>query len=98
MGCPFSSRPVFTLTRRLIQAYAVPQRPVNSVYHYVKRAYHPLKQQGRWSEDEDARLKQAVADLGQSWERVSERVGRMPGDCRDRYRNHVALPDKNTGE
>ncbi|KAI5893379.1 uncharacterized protein SCHCODRAFT_071743 [Schizophyllum commune H4-8] len=77
--------------------YAVPQRPVNSVYHYVKRAYHPLKQQGRWSEEEDARLKQAVTDLGQSWERVSERVGRMPGDCRDRYRNHVALPDKNTG-
>jgi len=31
-----------------------------------------------------------VADLGQQWEKVSERVGRMSSDCRDRYRNHIA--------
>ena len=31
----------------------------------------------------------AVADLGQAWEKVSLRVGRMSGDCRDRYRNHL---------
>jgi len=28
-------------------------------------------------------------DLGQQWEKVSERVGRMSADCRDRYRNHI---------
>ena len=28
-------------------------------------------------------------DLGTSWEKVSERVGRMSGDCRDRWRNHL---------
>jgi hypothetical protein len=32
----------------------------------------------------------AVADLGQAWEKVSARVGRMSADCRDRYRNHLA--------
>jgi hypothetical protein len=32
----------------------------------------------------------AVADLGQAWEKVSVRVGRMSADCRDRYRNHLA--------
>ena len=32
----------------------------------------------------------AVADLGQSWEKVSQRVGRMAADCRDRWRNHLA--------
>lgn len=32
----------------------------------------------------------AVVDLGQQWEKVSERVGRMSSDCRDRYRNHIA--------
>jgi Myb-like DNA-binding protein REB1 len=32
----------------------------------------------------------AVADLGQQWEKVSEIVGRMSSDCRDRYRNHIA--------
>lgn len=32
----------------------------------------------------------AVTDLGQQWEKVSEIVGRMSSDCRDRYRNHIA--------
>lgn len=32
----------------------------------------------------------AVAELGQQWEKVSEIVGRMSSDCRDRYRNHIA--------
>ncbi|KAF8640154.1 hypothetical protein AX17_001390 [Amanita inopinata Kibby_2008] len=72
---------------------AVPQRPIIAVYHRVRRSHHPLKQQGRWSLEEDALLKQAVTDLGQQWERVSERVGRMSSDCRDRYRNHIVNRD-----
>lgn len=35
----------------------------------------------------------AVANLGQQWEKVSEIVGRMSSDCRDRYRNHIANRD-----
>jgi Myb-like DNA-binding protein REB1 len=35
----------------------------------------------------------AVTDLGQAWEKVSKRVGRMSADCRDRYRNHIANRD-----
>lgn len=35
----------------------------------------------------------AVADLGQQWEKVSQRVGRMSSDCRDRYRNHIINRD-----
>jgi len=49
-----------------------------------------MKQQGRWTSNEDALLKQAVTDLGQQWEKVSAKVGRMSSDCRDRYRNHIA--------
>jgi Myb-like DNA-binding domain len=30
-----------------------------------------------------------VADLGQQWEKIHPRVGRMASDCRDRYRNHL---------
>lgn len=48
-----------------------------------------MKQQGKWTEEEDAALKQAVVELGQSWEKVSAKVGRMAGDCRDRWRNHI---------
>ncbi|KXN89584.1 DNA-binding protein REB1 [Leucoagaricus sp. SymC.cos] len=68
---------------------AVPLRPIIAVYHHIRRTQHPLKQQGKWSAEEDARLKQAVVELGQQWEKVSLRVGRMSSDCRDRYRNHI---------
>ncbi|KAH8118743.1 hypothetical protein DFH11DRAFT_1502596 [Phellopilus nigrolimitatus] len=67
----------------------IPQRPVVAVYHHVRRSYHPMKQQGKWMPAEDDFLRQAVAELGQSWEKVSTRVGRMAGDCRDRWRNHI---------
>ncbi|KAL4076126.1 hypothetical protein J3A83DRAFT_4225101 [Scleroderma citrinum] len=69
---------------------AVPQRPIIAVYHHVRRTFHPKKQQGKWTPEEDNLLRQAVTDLGQQWEKVSERVGRMSSDCRDRYRNHIA--------
>ncbi|THH05912.1 hypothetical protein EW146_g9771 [Bondarzewia mesenterica] len=68
---------------------AVPLRPIIAVYHHVRRKYHPLQGQGRWMPTEDALLKQAVGELGQQWEKVSMRVGRMASDCRDRYRNHL---------
>ncbi|KAH0839932.1 hypothetical protein J3R83DRAFT_886 [Lanmaoa asiatica] len=90
---------------------AIPQRPIIAVYHHVRRAFHPKKQQGKWLPEEDNLLRRyvtnhsstvtphslivfrrtrAVTDLGQQWEKVSEIVGRMSSDCRDRYRNHIA--------
>ncbi|KAJ7490397.1 hypothetical protein B0H11DRAFT_1719252 [Mycena galericulata] len=75
-------------------SFAVPLRPIIAVYHYVRRARHPLKQQGKWHPDEDVKLTQAVNSLGQQWEMVAARVGRMAGDCRDRYRNHIVDRDK----
>jgi len=72
---------------------AVPQRPIIAVYHHVRRGYHPMKQQGKWMDTEDAALIVAVGDLCQCWEKVSLRVGRMSSDCRDRYRNHIANRD-----
>ncbi|KAF8897692.1 hypothetical protein BD779DRAFT_1432214 [Infundibulicybe gibba] len=72
---------------------AIPQRPIIAVYHHVRRAYHQLGQKGKWGAEEDALLAQAVADLGQQWEKVSGRVGRMSSDCRDRYRNHLLNRD-----
>lgn len=43
-----------------LPAAAVPQRPIIAVYHHVRRSYHPLKQQGKWTAAEDATLKQQV--------------------------------------
>ncbi|PPQ64629.1 hypothetical protein CVT24_008366 [Panaeolus cyanescens] len=76
--------------------YAVPLRPIIAVYHHVRRVYHPLRQQGTWKTEEDNALKQAVNDLGQQWEKVSLRVGRMASDCRDRWRNHIVNRDIRT--
>ncbi|EJU06628.1 hypothetical protein DACRYDRAFT_44460 [Dacryopinax primogenitus] len=68
---------------------SVPQRPIIAVYHHVRRTWHPLKRLGKWSAEEDAALRAAVVEYGQQWERVSEKVGRMSSDCRDRFRNHI---------
>ncbi|TFK55520.1 hypothetical protein OE88DRAFT_1622149 [Heliocybe sulcata] len=75
-------------------AMAVPQRPIVAVYHHVRRSRHPLGARGKWMPSEDEVLIQAVSELGQHWEKVSARVGRMASDCRDRYRNHLADRDK----
>ncbi|OBZ70249.1 Cyclin-D-binding Myb-like transcription factor 1 [Grifola frondosa] len=48
-------------------------RPIIAVYHHVRRTRHPLKQQGRWVPAEDDLLLQAVVELGQQWEKISER-------------------------
>jgi hypothetical protein len=38
-------------------AAAVPMRPIIAVYHHVRRAYHPLRAQGKWVPAEDASLR-----------------------------------------
>ncbi|KAJ6515701.1 hypothetical protein C8R45DRAFT_810574 [Mycena sanguinolenta] len=75
-------------------SFALTLRPIVAVYHYVRRARHPMKGQGKWQPDEDARLIQAVTSLGQKWEKVAALVGRMSADCRDRYRNHIVNREK----
>lgn len=48
----------FNLSLSYISARAVPQRAIISVYHHVRRARHPLKQQGKWLPAEDEKLKE----------------------------------------
>ncbi|KAJ7094607.1 hypothetical protein B0H15DRAFT_775989 [Mycena belliarum] len=77
---------------------ALTRRPICAVYHYLRRAHHPMKQQGKWRPEEDAQLMQSVVSLGQQWEKIAPLVGRMAPDCRDRYRNHIVDQEKrNTG-
>ena len=47
---------VFGLTSHV--ASHVPSRPVVAVYHHIKRAFHPMKQQGKWTPAEDDTLRQ----------------------------------------
>lgn len=41
-------------------ASALALRPIIAVYHHVRRAFHPKKQQGKWMPEEDVVLKQYV--------------------------------------
>ncbi|KAH7098756.1 hypothetical protein BKA62DRAFT_353468 [Auriculariales sp. MPI-PUGE-AT-0066] len=77
---------------------AVPQRSLPAVYHHVTRAYHPHRHQGAWTADEDAAILRAVTAYGFQWQKVAAAVGRTGEDCRDRYRNHLALANKASGK
>ena len=60
-----------TTTRTL--ASATPGRPLDAVYHYVRRAYQPWARQGPWEPADDSSLLEWV-DFFPSW-----RVAKMPG-------------------
>ncbi|GAA5857677.1 hypothetical protein JCM8547_004326 [Rhodosporidiobolus lusitaniae] len=70
-------------------ARALGDRSLLSVYNHVKRLFAlevPGVNSGPWSEEEDERLRRAVRELGNQWERVGEVVGtRGGGACRDRW-------------
>lgn len=44
--------------KHLYIAEQVPLRPLIAVYHYIRRAYHPLKHRGKWSPEEDEACRQ----------------------------------------
>ena len=66
----------------------LPYRPRMSVQKYCRRHFHNF-QRGTWYAEDDEMLKLAVAEKGNNWKAISEMVGRMADDCRDRYRNYV---------
>ncbi|KAJ2850740.1 RNA polymerase I enhancer binding protein [Coemansia brasiliensis] len=69
-----------------VLAEALPERPLQAIYHHVRRKFHPHNYQGAWTADEDERLQQLVAVHGPAWEAISQQMGRMGTNCRDRWR------------
>ncbi len=67
----------------------LPYRPRMSVQKYVRRRFHNYTARGTWTAEEDEMLKHAVDEKGKSWKAVGEIIDRMPGDCRDRWRNYI---------
>ncbi|KAK9248703.1 hypothetical protein V1506DRAFT_528662 [Lipomyces tetrasporus] len=70
-------------------AGALPHRTRASVYKHVRRKYHPYEQRGKWSPEDDATLRRMVEMHGAQWKTIGRLIGRMPEDCRDRWRNYV---------
>ncbi|KAM0805499.1 hypothetical protein BDR22DRAFT_816940 [Usnea florida] len=66
----------------------LPYRSRMSVQKFCRRRFHNYTR-GTWSAEEDEMLKQAVAEKGKAWKEVGDLLGRMPEDCRDRWRNYL---------
>ena len=67
----------------------LPYRPRMSLQKFVRRRFHNYSARGTWTVEEDEMLKRAVVEKGKSWKAVGEMIDRMPGDCRDRWRNYL---------
>lgn len=66
----------------------LPYRPRMSVQKFCRRRFHNYSR-GTWSAEDDEMLKQAVAEKGKAWKEIGDSLGRMPEDCRDRWRNYL---------
>lgn len=67
----------------------LPYRTRASVYKHVRRTYHVFEVRGKWTPEEDAELARLAAEKDGQWKVIGETLGRMPEDCRDRWRNYV---------
>lgn len=79
-------------------ARSIVDRPLQSVYAHVKRLMETNPTVGKsFTREEDARLVDAVKQYGTKWSDISKIIGRPPGACRDRYRNHLVDGEKKEG-
>ncbi|KAF8424177.1 hypothetical protein EV426DRAFT_106229 [Tirmania nivea] len=67
-----------------------PHRKRLAIYNHVRRRYHNFDVQGaKWDEEQDAALAKMVEEMGKKWTNIGRAMGRLPDDCRDRWRNYV---------
>ncbi|QLL32157.1 hypothetical protein HG536_0C03260 [Torulaspora globosa] len=67
----------------------LPYRSRSSIYKHVRRKYHIFEQRGKWTAQEDRDLARLCVEKEGQWSEVGKALGRMPEDCRDRWRNYV---------
>ncbi|XDT40982.1 Myb-like domain profile [Nakaseomyces glabratus] len=67
----------------------LPYRTSASIYKHMRRKYHIFEQRGKWNKEEDEILEKLCKDKEGQWVEIGKVLGRMPEDCRDRWRNYV---------
>ncbi|CAK9440085.1 uncharacterized protein LODBEIA_P41850 [Lodderomyces beijingensis] len=72
---------------------AFPYRSNSSIYKHIRRKYHIFDARGKWTKDEDAQLSNLAIVNPSQWKKIGEIMGRMPEDCRDRWRNYLKCGD-----
>ncbi|OCH93548.1 hypothetical protein OBBRIDRAFT_885384 [Obba rivulosa] len=77
----------WSLVARMVSEDATPQQCQN---RYL-RTLDPSIKRGTWVDEEDEKLRQAVAVFGHSWSEVAAFVpGRTNEQCRDRYQEYLS--------
>ncbi|KAK6498076.1 RNA polymerase I enhancer binding protein [Arthrobotrys conoides] len=72
----------------------LPLRTRQSLHSHVKRIYHDFEDRGKWTQEQDNELSNLVAAKGAKWTVIGGLLGRMPEDCRDRWKNYVVCGEK----
>lgn len=67
----------------------LPHRTRSSIYKHVRRKYHIFDQRGKWTPEEEKELARLCLEKEGQWSEVGKALGRMPEDCRDRWRNYL---------
>ncbi|RLV83309.1 DNA-binding protein REB1 [Meyerozyma sp. JA9] len=71
----------------------LPYRSRASVYKHVRRQYHVFEVRAKWSKEDDEFLRKLAQTKQGNWKEIGDIMGRMPEDCRDRWRNYVKCGD-----
>ncbi|KAI9723777.1 MAG: hypothetical protein M1812_001077 [Candelaria pacifica] len=72
----------------------LPYRTRQSIMKVCRRRFHNYGKRGKWTPDEDDLLEQAQKEKPNKWKEIGETIGRLPEDCRDRWRNYLKCGDK----
>ncbi|KAI9797478.1 MAG: RNA polymerase I enhancer binding protein [Candelina submexicana] len=72
----------------------LPYRTRQSIMKVCRRRFHNYDKRGKWTPDEDELLEQAQNEKPNKWKEIGETIGRLPEDCRDRWRNYLKCGDK----
>lgn len=78
---------LITLTQEIL-----PNRNRKAIQRFCRRHFNDAER-GKWTGEQDALLRAAQTERPQKWRWISEKVGRLPEDCRDRWRNFESLKD-----
>lgn len=71
----------------------LPYRSRASVYKHVRRQYHVFEVRAKWDKKDDEILRSLASTKEGNWKEIGDAMGRMPEDCRDRWRNYVKCGD-----
>lgn len=74
-------------------AQSLPHRNRKALQRGMRVRYHNFGARGKWTADEDEKLREAYDVKPQKWTYIGGMVGRMPEDCKDRWRNLLVYGD-----